>query len=139
MKPDFNPTAIERLATSLFVVLVKVPVDDPKFGRVERLSLVASPGEDKPWYHRNRRVADLVAKEHDGMACTWKEAFAMLLKENPGFHDELIERVSRAKYDSLKHALDQNSLKHGINTNPHRASDGTILGSDGKPVEPPQS
>lgn len=85
----FEHNHIAMLSKSIYVVLMK----DSK----GKLTLLADPGMNKPWSSKNKRLADFHAHECDGEARTWGEAFALLLKENPGFEKELIERVAKAK------------------------------------------
>lgn len=69
----------------LYVILMK---DD-----AGRLTLLADPGENKPWYSKNKKLADYHAKECDGEARTWQEAFDLLRKAHPEFEKELCRRV----------------------------------------------
>lgn len=76
-----------RLAKTTYVVLVK---DDQG-----RLTLIADPGMNQPWHSQNKRFADTVASECDGMAATWEDAFKLLLKDNPKFEHQLHERIAK--------------------------------------------
>lgn len=129
--PDFaGSSAFSRIAKSTYVVLMK---DDEG-----KLTLLADPGMQRPWSSRSKQVADFHAKECDGMAETFENAFKLLMKESPGFEKELQARAEKKFTDITKTFLDQNSLKHGINTNAKRpdSPDGTILDSSGRPVDP---
>lgn len=125
---------VGKHAKTTYVILMK---DDR--GNV---TLLADPGMQQPWSSKNKRLADFHAKECNGEARTWQEAFDILLKANPQFEKELVERARFAAMDVTKQKLDQNSLKHGINTNAHadlNSPDGTILGANGSPLSPPPS
>lgn len=126
----FNEQHIASLSSRIYVILLK--------DAQGRLTLLADPGMNQPWSSKNKRLADFHAHQCDGEARTWAEAFALLVKENPGFEKELVERIARRAQDFTKSQLDKNSLKHGINTNGHADlngnSSGTILGADGKPT-----
>jgi hypothetical protein len=127
--PDFSPTsAFSRIAKNTYVILMK---DDQG-----KLTLLADPGMKRPWSGKSKRLADFHAKQCDGMACTFEEAWKLLIKEYPMFEAELHARLEKKLTDTTKTILDQNSLAHGINTNAPRNEDGTILGLDGKPVDP---
>lgn len=64
-----------------------------------KMTLLADPGMNKPWSSHNKRLADFHASQCDGEARTWAEAFSLLLKDNPGFEKELIERVANTQHD----------------------------------------
>ena len=95
----YDINILQRLSKSLFVVILK---DDSG-----NLTLLASPGENKPWYTKNKRIADFHAKANSGMACTWGEAWSLLLKAYPGFEDELIQRIAKAKHDITQRIIDR--------------------------------
>ncbi len=123
-----TPDKVLHFASSTFVVLMK----DQK----GRLTLLADPGMDRPWSSKNKKLADFHAKECNGEARTWGEAFSLLQKEYPQFEKELVERIAKKANDVTKDVLDYHAKKAGINTNPHNDTpvDGTILGADGKPL-----
>lgn len=128
--PDFaGNSAFSRIAKSTYVVLMK-----DEFGK---LTLLADPGMNRPASYKSKQLAEFHAKECDGMAETFEDAFKLLIKETPGFEKELQARLEKKLTDTTKTFLDQNSLKHGINTNAHRnPNDGTILGANGTPIDP---
>lgn len=107
MNIPFEHRVLERLSKSIYVVLMKDTVGN--------LTLLADPGMNRPWSSKNKRLADFHAKECNGEARPWGEAFSLLLKENPGFEKELIERVSRAKND-----ITHNIVSNGTKQNPPR-------------------
>lgn len=76
-----------RLAKTTYVVLVK---DDQG-----KLTLIADPGLGQPWHSRNKRFADQVASECNGMAATYEDAFKLLLKDNPHFEKQLHDRLAQ--------------------------------------------
>lgn len=90
----YDPVHLQLLSDSVYVVLMK---DDRG-----RLTLLADPGMRRPWSSKNKRLADFHAKECDGEARTWGEAFSLLLKAYPGFEKELYERVAKASHDITK-------------------------------------
>jgi len=49
-----------------------------------------------PWSSKNKRYADQVASECDGMAATFEDAFRMLSKENPLFEKELYDKIAQS-------------------------------------------
>jgi hypothetical protein len=125
----FNETHIAALSQRIFVILLK----DEK----GRLTLLADPGMNQPWSSKNKRLADFHAKQCDGEARTWAEAFALLAKDNPGFEKELIERVRKRAQDFTKTALDHKSKVKGFNVNPNSSpSDGTLFDGSGNTVRP---
>lgn len=105
----FNEQHITALSQRIYVILMK----DEK----GRLTLLADPGMNQPWSSKNKRLADFHAKQCDGEARTWAEAFRLLAKDNPGFEKELVERIAKRAQDFTKTQLDKNSQAHGINTN----------------------
>ena len=126
----FNAQHIHSLSQRIYVILMKDAQGN--------LTLLADPGMNQPWSSKNKRLADFHAKQCDGEARTWGEAFALLAKDNPGFEKELVERVAQRAQDFTKTQLDKNSQAHGINTNGHADingnASGTILGPNGKPT-----
>ncbi len=88
---DFREGIAKRLSNRIYVIVVKDPAG--------KLTLLADPGMDKPWcanstsVMRNKKLADFHAAQCDGMACTWSEAFSLLMKENPLFEKQLYERL----------------------------------------------
>lgn len=100
-----DPIHLQTLANSIYVVLIK--------DREGHLTLVAEPGLQRPWSSKNKKFADFIAHEADGMAATWREAFTLLLKENPMFEKQLHERIAR---------------------NAHMLTDKIIVDATGKPV-----
>lgn len=123
----FSTDALTRFTRGTYVILLKDPQG--------KLTLLADPGMNRPWSSKNYAVAKFHASECDGEARNFEEAFKLLLKEHPGFEKELLERIARTSQDLTKTILDQNSLKHGINTNAH-SSPGTILDGSGNAVPP---
>lgn len=107
MTIPFDHNILARLSKSIYVVLMKDSAGN--------LTLLADPGMNRPWSSKNKRLADFHAKECDGEARPWGEAFSLLLKANPGFEKELIERVSRAKTD-----ITHNIVSNGTKQNPPR-------------------
>ena len=112
MSPGFDPVFFQRLAHGTYVILLK----DER----GNLTLLADPGMSRPWSSKNYNIAKFHAAECDGEARTFEDAFKLLLKDNPGFEKELVERIAKRSQDVTKTILDKNSLKHGINTNSHR-------------------
>lgn len=100
MNIPFESNVLARLSKSIFVILMK--------DSNGRLTLLADPGMNRPWSSKNKRLADFHAKACDGEARTWSEAFSLLLKENPGFEKELIERVANAKTDITHNIVNGN-------------------------------
>lgn len=109
MSSSFDPVALQRISRGTYVILLK--------DAQGKLTLLADPGMSRPWSSKNRAIAKFHAGECDGEARTWEEAFKLLIKEYPTFEKELIERIAKKSQDVTKTILDQNSLKHGINTN----------------------
>lgn len=111
-----------RLGKTMWVVLVK----DAK----GKLTLLADPGMGMPWHAkgpnplRNQRTAEFHAKECDGMACTWSDAFALLRKENPQFEKQLHDNLK------VKARIIENNLRVNKQT-------GLITDQHGRPVDPP--
>jgi hypothetical protein len=98
-------THIERLtnkiAKSTYVILLK--------DSAGKLTLLADPGMNQPWRAngpnplRNKKTAEFHAKNCDGMACTWEEAFNLLRKEYPNFEKELHESLEqKVLHDKFK-------------------------------------
>ena len=76
-----------RLAKTIYVVLYRQPDG--------RLNLVPDPGMDRPWSNKNKRLADQVAKEHNGEARTWQEAFDLLRKDDPEIEKRLVDAIQK--------------------------------------------
>lgn len=108
---------ITRISNTTYVVLLKVD---------GKLTLLTSPGESQPWHTKNKKLADFHAKENNGMAATWSEAWRLLLKENPKFEQELMERI-RMNADKTVKGINFNSVQ----TQTQPPSNGTILGPNG--------
>lgn len=117
MSSNFDPVKLQQLSRGIYVILLK--------DTQGRLTLLADPGMSRPWSSKNKRLADFHAKECDGEARTWEDAFNLLVKEHPTFEKELVERIAKKAQDFTKTVLDKNSLKHGINTNANRSTDFT--------------
>jgi hypothetical protein len=128
---DIYSRLVAKHGHSIYVILMK---DDRG-----NLTLLADPGMNLPWHSKNERLAKFHADQCSGMAATWHDAWKLLLKENPNFEKELVERAAKVHTDLTKQKLDQNSLAHGINTNATPSSDGTILDSSGKPSVDPSN
>lgn len=77
-----------RIAKTTYVILLKDNHD--------RLTLLADPGMSQPWHSRNKKLADYHAKECDGEARTFEDAWKLLLKANPHFEKQLHDRVKVA-------------------------------------------
>lgn len=103
-----------RLAKTIYVVLYKQP--DGK------LNLVPDPGMGKPWSSKNKRFADQVAKEHNGEARTWQEAFDLLRKDDPHFEQRLVDAIQKKQQIV--------NTKKSLIQNPN-----TILNQHGKPAD----
>ena len=101
MDIPFSTDSINILSNTVYVIIMK--------DSNGRLTLLADPGLNQPWSSKNKRLADFHARECDGEARTWKEAFALLLKENPGFEKELTERIAKRAQDFTKTVLDKNN------------------------------
>lgn len=122
---DHTSRIAARIATTHYVILLK--------DASGRLTLLADPGESKPWSSSNKKLADFHAQQCDGEARTWLDAWQLLLKENPNFERELHERIQR-NADSTFRGIDFNSVRtHGSD------GKGTILGADGQPLPPSNS
>jgi hypothetical protein len=124
----FNPAdhIANRLAKTTYVIVLK--------DQQGKLTLLADPGLGRPWSAggpnplRNQKTAEFHAKNCDGMACTWEEAFRLLQKEDPGFEKKL--------YDQLKtkaKILDAQIFKN--------QRTGQLIDKHGNPIPPanPQS
>lgn len=107
-----------RVAKLNYVVVVK----DKGF-----LNLIVDPGLGKPWSTKQKRHAEKVASECDGMACTFEEALKLLIKENVGseklFEKHLLDRVKQqAKIKEAQLFKTQSGVivdKHGNPINPN--------------------
>ncbi len=88
MPENFVDHIALRIAKQTFVVLIKGDDGKP--------NLVVDPGMGRPWSSRNKRFADQVAKECDGEARTWEEAFKIIKKAHPEFERELHARIANA-------------------------------------------
>lgn len=84
--PPSISSLVYRIAKTTYVVLVRHQPSGV-------LTLVKDPGLNKPWSSKNKRRADMVAKDCGGEARTWEDAFNLLRKENPGFEKHLIENL----------------------------------------------
>jgi hypothetical protein len=60
---------VQRIGADLWVVINK-----------EGTSVVQDPALHKPFYHRNKKFAELVAHETGGVVVTWNEAVNLLTK-----------------------------------------------------------
>ncbi len=76
-----------RIAKTTFVILIRG--DDGK------LTLIVDPGLAKPWSTKQRKFADIVAKECDGMVATLEDALKLLMKEYPDFEGTMWERLEQ--------------------------------------------
>lgn len=85
MNPNLFELGVAIKSRELYVILMK---DDEG-----RLTLLADPGQGKPWYSKNKKLADYHAKECNGEARTWQEAFDLLCKAHPEFEKELYQRI----------------------------------------------
>ena len=84
MSNHFDGT-VYRLARTVYVVLMKDDAGNP--------TLLVDPGLDRPWSSKNKRLADFHAKQCNGEARTWQEAFDILKKHTPNLEDALIKRM----------------------------------------------
>lgn len=80
----FN-AVFNRVAKSIYVVVGK--------NSEGRLSILQDPGMGKPWSSKNKKLADFHAKQNNGAVYTAEDAFSLLLKENPNFERDLVERA----------------------------------------------
>lgn len=74
-----------RIAKTTYVVLMK--------DSNGKLNLVVDIGMGRPWSSKNKKMADQVASECDGMAATFEEAFKLLIKDNPAYEKDLEKLV----------------------------------------------
>jgi hypothetical protein len=122
MSNNFFEHITGRLAKTIWVILVK---DD-----AGNLTLLADPGLNKPWSIngpnplRNQRVAEFHAKECNGQAATYEDAFRLLLKENPNFEKQLHDRLKKSA------KIVESKLFRNNKT-------GLIVDEHGRPVDPP--
>lgn len=89
---------IHRLAKTVYVVLYKTK-PSPRHP-TGQLTLLIEPGTQKVWSIHNKSVAELHAKENNGMAATWEEAWRLLEKEYgtlSRLEDELMQRAVKAQ------------------------------------------
>lgn len=77
-----------RIARSTYVILLK--------DQRGHLTLLADPGLNRPWSSKNKKLADFHAKQCDGEARTYEDAFRLLHKEHPLLESELLDRIRRA-------------------------------------------
>ncbi len=89
-----------RLATTTYVILLR--------DNEGKLTLLADPGMGRPWSGRNKRLADFHARQCNGEARTWAEAFALLKKEAPNLEDVLYDRVKTAAMKGRTHKFPAN-------------------------------
>ncbi len=79
---------IHRVASSTYVVLYKT--------KKGKLTLLIDPGLNRVCSYSNKRLAEYHAKENDGMAATWADAWALLVKEYgtlEKLEDELLQKI----------------------------------------------
>ena len=94
---------IQRLSKTVYVVLYKTR-PSPRFP-TGQLTLLLSPGENKPWSSHNKLLAEHHATENRGMAATWEDAWRLLSKEYgtlDRLEDELMQRAMAAQEESAK-------------------------------------
>lgn len=89
-----------RIAKTTYVVLLK--------DGNGKLNLVVDIGMGRPWSSQNKKRADEVAAECDGMAATYEEAFRLLMKDNPKYEADLERLIMNRiadKADAMKAPL----------------------------------
>lgn len=115
---------VHRLAKTTWVVLYKTP-PSPRYP-TGQLTLLLEPGIGKVWSIHNRAIAELHAKENNGMAATWEEAFRLLTKEYGGLaqlEDTLMKRIVDAQERNSKIQVDagkvpDQGIANNFNDNP---------------------
>lgn len=103
-----------RIAKTSFVVVVKDG---------DTLNLIVDMGLNRPWSSKNKKHADIVAKECDGMACTFEEAFKLLLKQEGSS-----EQLERALVERMRNLPKQGKNKF------FKSNSSEIVDSHGKPI-----
>lgn len=104
---------INRLAKITYVVLYKTK-PSPQHPRGQ-LTLLIEPGLNKVWSIRNKSIAEFHAKENNGMACTWEEAWRLLVKEYGSLErleDELMQKMVKTQEANSKIQIDASRVPH---------------------------
>lgn len=110
-----------RIGKTTYVVLIKDG---------DILNLIVDPGLGKPWSSKLKKMADQVADECGGMACTFDEAWSLLIKHNMKGD---MGNLERALIDAI--AQKAKIVKHKY----AKTETTTILDANGNPVNSPRA
>jgi hypothetical protein len=117
-----------RIAKTTFVVLIR---------HEGKLNLIVDPGLNQPWSTKQRKHADIVAKECDGMVATYAEAVDLLMKDNPQFEKSLYDRLAqKAKIIDAEEQKRNHKLINQILNDPSKKANLVIPPNDVNPINP---